>query len=62
MFQVMMTMMRGKGQSETTNTPMKKKKKKKMEMMMRVICSNEPTQQGALPLRNERRGTLTARP
>lgn len=27
-----------------------------------VTCSNEPTQQGALPLRNERRGTLTARP
>lgn len=25
-------------------------------------CSNEPTQQGALPLRYERRGTLTARP
>lgn len=25
-------------------------------------CSNEPTQQGALPLRGERRGTLTARP
>lgn len=25
-------------------------------------CSNEPTQQGALPLHGERRGTLTARP
>lgn len=25
-------------------------------------CSNEPTQQGALPLHGERRRTLTARP
>lgn len=25
-------------------------------------CSSEPTQQGALPLHSERRGTLTARP
>lgn len=31
-------------------------------LVIQETCNNEPTQQGALPLRGERRGTLTARP
>lgn len=34
----------------------------KMVFVHSETCSNEPTQQGALPLHGERRGTLTARP
>lgn len=38
------------------------KKKKLFSFGDSETCSNKPTQQGALPLHNERRGTLTARP